>query len=207
MQNSENFFTDSNTSGTAQMQTSVKTVTLLKQLRWRLLYCTEELLLLRGPSQHSLDRGGLLPLHLLSYFLLFSGNPVCTLLCTVIKLLCPCYSNHNWGPTRAYWMIYRWPGFLAVVWFGSYPTTFSFLPSVSKNSDTQEDGERETTCWRDGEGVGEEPNQTTAKKPGCPQHYKSESKIYSWPTPAEAKKISWFKIDSLLVQDYFVPIV
>jgi hypothetical protein len=69
----------------------------LEQLRCRLQYCTEELLLLRGPSQHSLERGGLLPLLLLSDFLLFSGNAVSTLLCTVIKLQCPCYSNHNWG--------------------------------------------------------------------------------------------------------------
>jgi hypothetical protein len=31
---------------------------------------------------------------------------------------------------REYWMIYRRPGFLAVVWFGSSPTPFFPLPSV-----------------------------------------------------------------------------
>ncbi len=42
------------------------------------------------------------------------------------------------------------------------------LPSVDTTGDKQEGWERETTCWRyrGGEGVGEEPNHTTARKPG-----------------------------------------
>ncbi len=36
--------------------------------------------------------------------------------------------------------------FLAVVWLGSSPTPFPPITSVSSNSDTQEDWERETTC-------------------------------------------------------------
>ncbi len=42
-------------------------------------------------------------------------------------------------------MIYRGPSFLAVVWFGSSPTPSTHLPS----GDTQEDWEKETTCWRE----------------------------------------------------------
>jgi hypothetical protein len=52
---------------------------------------------------------------------------------------------------REYWMIYRGPGFLAVVWFGSssFPAT-PFPSHVSKlDGDTQEDWERETTFWRE----------------------------------------------------------
>jgi hypothetical protein len=52
-------------------------------------------------------------------------------------------------------MIYRGPGFLAVVRFGSYPT---LPPPVSLS---------QSSCmW---EGVGEELNHTTARKPGPPQ--------------------------------------
>ncbi len=40
------------------------------------------------------------------------------------------------------------------------------LPSVSSTDDTQEDWERETTCWRRDGRRGEEPNHTTARKPG-----------------------------------------
>ncbi len=43
--------------------------------------------------------------------------------------------------SREYWIIYREPGFQAVVWIG-FPTS----SPVSKH-DSQEDWERETTCW------------------------------------------------------------
>ncbi len=59
---------------------------------------------------------------------------------------------NRWNETRTwFWrprtglqriLIYIGPGFLAVVWFGSSP-----LPSVSLTADTQEDWEKETTCW------------------------------------------------------------
>ncbi len=41
-------------------------------------------------------------------------------------------------------------------------------PSVSSPGHTQEDWETETTCSREGGGggLGEEPNHTTARKPG-----------------------------------------
>ncbi len=39
--------------------------------------------------------------------------------------------------TREYWMIYRGPGFLAVVWFGSCPIPFPSLPSVSSTKKTE----------------------------------------------------------------------
>jgi hypothetical protein len=58
-------------------------------------------------------------------------------------------------------MIYRGPGFLAVVWFA--------LPSVASRLDrrhTKRWEREETTCWREGEGMDEEPNHTTVRKPG-----------------------------------------
>jgi hypothetical protein len=62
-----------------------------------------------------------------------------------------------------YWTIFRGPGFLAVVGLGSSPT-LPPLPSVSSIGETQENWEKETTCWREGEGAGEEPNQYDRKK-------------------------------------------
>ncbi len=54
-----------------------------------------------------------------------------------------------------YWMINRGPGFLAVVWFGSFPTHSHPLLSVTSTCDEEEDWERETTGRRDmGEGGG-----------------------------------------------------
>ncbi len=47
---------------------------------------------------------------------------------------------------REYWMIYRGPGFFAVVFCGSLPTPS--LASVSSAGDAQEDWERETTWDR-----------------------------------------------------------
>ncbi len=58
--------------------------------------------------------------------------------------------SEAWAKTREYWMIYRGPGFLAVVWFGSSSTPSHQshpLPSVSSTGNTQEDWEREATCW------------------------------------------------------------
>ncbi len=55
--------------------------------------------------------------------------------------------------SREYWMIYRGPGFLAVVFFCSMPMHPSPpLPSVNLTGDTQEDWERKTTCWAGVEG-------------------------------------------------------
>ncbi len=61
--------------------------------------------------------------------------------------------SSRWHQGRAYSMIYRRSGSLAVVWFGFLPTSSTSLPSVSSTSDTQEDRERETTCWQE-EGKG-----------------------------------------------------
>ncbi len=58
-------------------------------------------------------------------------------------------------------MIFRGPNFLAVVWFGSTTTLPPILHSVSSTGDTQEDWERETSCWRErweGGGRGAESN-------------------------------------------------
>ncbi len=60
-----------------------------------------------------------------------------------------------WG--REYWKIYRGPGYLAVIWFGSSPAPPP-LPSVSSGN-TQE--ERQLAELRGGGGEG--PNHTTAR--------------------------------------------
>jgi hypothetical protein len=51
---------------------------------------------------------------------------------------------------REYWMIYRGPGFLGVVWFGSSPTPYlPFQLAEGRPGTKKEDWERETTCWRE----------------------------------------------------------
>ncbi len=52
---------------------------------------------------------------------------------------------------REYWMICRGPGFLAVVWFGSFPPPPSPVSKLDRRH-IQEDWERETTCWGRGGG-------------------------------------------------------
>ncbi len=67
-------------------------------------------------------------------------------------------------PLIEYWTIYRWPGFLAVVWFGSTPTPSPLL-SASSTGDTQEtEKERQFADGRFGKGMGVEPKHTTARK-------------------------------------------
>jgi hypothetical protein len=68
-----------------------------------------------------------------------------------LMLTYPSFTCSDWVFSKQYWMIYRGPGFLSVVWFGSSPTLstlLSPLPSVSSTGDTQEGWERVTTCWR-----------------------------------------------------------
>ncbi len=87
--------------------------------------------------------------HLLHLGLTFGSTPV--------WLIC----RHRLH-TREYRMIYKGPGFPAVIWFSSspIPSPLSPVSNLCRRSDTQEDWERETTCWREGgRGVGEEPNQ------------------------------------------------
>jgi hypothetical protein len=48
-------------------------------------------------------------------------------------------------PTRI-WKIYRWQGYMAVVWFDSSP--MHHHPPSKLDRHTQEDWERETTWWR-----------------------------------------------------------
>jgi hypothetical protein len=73
--------------------------------------------------------------------------------------------------TREYWSIYRGPGFLAVVCFGSSPTSFTPPPlslrqlfSLSQSSCVA--GRTLLTLRRrwGGEGMEEEPNHTMARK-------------------------------------------
>ncbi len=63
---------------------------------------------------------------------------------------------HDFVPqTRQYWMIYRGPGFLAVLWFGSPPNPSNLPLPTSSTGDKQEYWERETTFWRGVGGGGE----------------------------------------------------
>jgi hypothetical protein len=63
------------------------------------------------------------------------------------------------GITREYWIIYRGPSFLAVIWFGSSPIA-SRVPTPSRQycklDRWHTDCEWETICWRKGDegGVG-----------------------------------------------------
>jgi hypothetical protein len=63
---------------------------------------------------------------------------------------------------RDYWMVYRGPGFLSVVWFGSSPT--SPLSRQKARPATHRKTDKKRQC-ADKEG-GEAPNHTNAKKPG-----------------------------------------
>ncbi len=65
----------------------------------------------------------------------------------------------EWGTRREYWIIYRGPCFLAVLWFVSSPTP-SPLPSISSTDDTQEDWERKTSCERERRGGGRGPEES-----------------------------------------------
>jgi hypothetical protein len=62
-------------------------------------------------------------------------------------------------------MIYRGPGFLSIVRFGSSPHP-SALSASSASDNIQEVLERDNLVMGDGGGDGEEPNRTTARKPG-----------------------------------------
>ncbi len=73
--------------------------------------------------------------------------------------------NHNQCTryNREYWIIYRGPGFLAVVWFGSFPTT-----SPPPHFHQQTVSISQSSCaspqeLSDGRGVREEPNHKTAR--------------------------------------------
>ncbi len=68
------------------------------------------------------------------------------------------------GETREDWMIYRGPGFLAVVLFGFSPILFPLscqrIASLFSHPSC-------VAYWRErGEGAGVEPNHTTARNPG-----------------------------------------
>ncbi len=67
--------------------------------------------------------------------------------------------------TREYWMVYRGPGFLAVAWFGSSPAPSPlFRQQVVSLSHSSCVSPVDITYG--GDGVGEEPNHTIARKPG-----------------------------------------
>ncbi len=60
-------------------------------------------------------------------------------------------------------MMYEGPGLLTVVWFGSSPSPFPLEARPVTHRKTEKEKQMLTGG---GEGVGEEPNQTTARKTG-----------------------------------------
>ncbi len=71
------------------------------------------------------------------------------------------------APERIEWIIED-QAFSASYDFAPPPPSHPTLPSISSTGHTQEDWERDTTYWQErGRGcIGEEPNYTTASKPG-----------------------------------------
>jgi hypothetical protein len=71
--------------------------------------------------------------------------------------------------TREYWRIYGGPGFFTVLWFGSSPAPFPLTPvskfSIFLSLPVCRRSSLLMSC-RGGEGVGEEPNHTTARNSG-----------------------------------------
>jgi hypothetical protein len=68
-------------------------------------------------------------------------------------------------PPREYWTIYRGPGFLAVVWFGSTPNP-SPSPVSNLHTGRLRKKERQLADMRGGEGMGEKPKNYDARKSG-----------------------------------------
>ena len=67
---------------------------------------------------------------------------------------------------REYWMIYRWPGFLADVLFGLSPLSRSFspLPSETLSLFLSLPVCRRSSLLAEGDGVGEEPNHNPRER-------------------------------------------
>ncbi len=82
------------------------------------------------------------------------------------------------------WMIYRGPGFLIAVWFGSSPPC-----PVDRRDDTQADWERETTCWRDRR-EGKRAESSDGEKAWSPKNHSILSGVRD-----DAQKWSWQKWD------------
>jgi hypothetical protein len=80
-----------------------------------------------------------------------------------------------------YWMIYRGPGFLAVVWLGSLPNPPPPLPSVSATGDTRSLRKREyLPTGEGGGGVGRGAESWDSKK--TRSLFKSFNTLcYTWP--------------------------
>ncbi len=87
--------------------------------------------------------------------------------CSQRKMHCCAWPNIC--TPRKYWIIYRGPGFLAVVWCSYFPTPSPSLPANKLDwRDTGRPRKRDNLLT--GKGVGEEPIHTTARKP---VHYNS----------------------------------
>ncbi len=95
-------------------------------------------------------------------------------------------------------MIYRGPGFLGVLWFGSY-TTPSTLSRQEARPATQEDWERETTCWQEKGGRGWWRNPSVWRRQSLVLYYTLNTLcihiIFSWPWKDErdlTRNENWF---------------
>jgi hypothetical protein len=112
-------------------------------------------------------RGFSIPLIWLGYFgqYLFCLQVIkCKSMCIYNCIsFCISFNTHLLWP-REFWMIFKGTGFFAVVWFGSSPTPSPPLSTL----DRQHTGrlERQLSHGRGGWGLGEEPNHSSARKPG-----------------------------------------
>jgi hypothetical protein len=108
-----------------------------------------------------------------------------------------------WG--REYWMVYRGPVFLAVVWFGSSHTSPHAAP-LSRPGDKQKTRKRDYSLTGKGErgGRGAESYFATSRKPGSLKFIQSSLRIVKGSAHKDKNVIFFFsRVNTVfLTQDF-----